>query len=96
MLLVAEAAREKNVVRVERDSVKNESDFTALFMNRYPRVGKTGRRLALYIWLGLDTSEIALKLNIRKESVIQSRWRLRQQMSLRPDEDLDYIIGTLH
>lgn len=72
-----------------------DGEFMKRFMEAYPKVGKAGRRLALLIWQGADTSEIAKAMNIRKESVMQGRWRLRTQMNLSPDEDLDVTIANL-
>lgn len=72
-----------------------ETEFMRIFMERFPKVSKTGRRIALWIWRGAETSEIARNMNIRKESVIQGRWRMRNQMELQPDEDLDIVIRTL-
>lgn len=73
----------------------SESAFLRIFMDRYPKVSKAGRRLATMIWKGYDTSDIAKALNVRKESVIQGRWRLRSQMNLNPDEDLEVIIHEI-
>lgn len=70
-------------------------EFMVRFIDRYPKVGKTGRRLAAYLWQGLDTSDIAKEMNIRKESVMQARWRLRSQMGLTPEEDLEVVIRRL-
>lgn len=75
---------------------ERETEFMRQFMLKFPKVGKTGRRFALFIRRGMDTSQIATTMNIRKESVIQGRWRLRNQMQLKGDEDLDITIRTLH
>lgn len=58
----------------------------------YPKVSKTGRKIAMMIRRGNDVNEIAQALNIRKESVLQARWRLRTQMGLTPEEDLDRVV----
>lgn len=70
----------------------NEQLFMTVFIKHYPHVSKSGRRLATHIWHGLDTIEIAKEMNIRKESVMQARWRLRKQMHLQPEEDLEVTI----
>lgn len=71
-------------------SIKNEdAEFLRKFIEKYPNVSKTGRKIALLIWKGLDTADIAKEMNIRKESVMQARWRLRNQMDLSSDSDLD-------
>lgn len=85
---------------MESKEIKNlldidDSEFLRLFMERYPKVSKTGRKLAMYIRKGHDTSQIAKELNIRKESVIQGRWRLRTQMGLSADSDLDVILRQI-
>lgn len=72
-----------------------DSEFMQRFVERYPGVGKTGRRLALYIRRGMETGEIAAAMNIRNESVLQARWRLRSQMHLGNDQDLDIEICRL-
>lgn len=73
----------------------DENEFLKRFIDIYPKVGKTGRKLALYIRKGFDTSQIAKEMNIRKESVIQGRWRLRTQMELSPDTDLDVVLRKI-
>lgn len=71
-------------------SIKHEdAEFLRKFIEKYPNVSKTGRKIALLIWKGLDTADIAKEMNIRKESVMQARWRLRNQMDLSSDSDLD-------
>lgn len=82
---------------IESASVKSQvdsedSEFLKAFINKYPKVSKTGRKIALLIWKGFDTADIAREMNIRKESVIQARWRLRTQMGLSNDNDLDVIL----
>lgn len=68
---------------------QEETEFLKSFIEKYPGVSKTGRKIALLIWKGLDTADIAKEMNIRKESVMQARWRLRNQMDLSSDSDLD-------
>lgn len=81
--------------RVENAMGPDENEFMKIFIERYPDVGKTGRKLALYLRKGLDSAQIAQEMNIRKESVTQARWRLRNQMGLTPDTDLDIIIRKI-
>lgn len=73
----------------QQDSLE---DFSAAFAREYPRVSKTGRKIAALIRQGKDVGEVAMALNIRKESVLQARWRLRTQMELKPEDDLDAVI----
>lgn len=73
-----------------RSSIEQEdAEFLKAFIEKYPNVSKTGRKIALLIWKGLETADIAKEMNIRKESVIQARWRLRTQMGLSSDSDLN-------
>lgn len=88
------AYHKENVV-IPPPAASRENNFMALFTGRYPSVSKTGRKIALMISEGKDVSDIARELNIRKESVLQARWRLRTQMGLTPDEDLDTAILKL-
>ncbi len=55
----------------------------------YPGLSETQVRLATYIHTGMDNKQIADFLNIRAESVKQSRWRLRSRMGLQPGESLE-------
>lgn len=76
-----------------KSSIEQEdAEFLKAFIEKYPNVSKTGRKIALLIWKGLDTADIAREMNIRKESVLQARWRLRNQMGLSNVSDLDVIL----
>lgn len=68
---------------------QDEADYLKNFIEKYPKVSKMGRKNALYIRRGLDTAQIASEMNIRQESVMQARWRLRSQMGLSSDSDLE-------
>ena len=61
----------------------------------YPDLSETQVRLATYIHTGMDNKQIANFLNIRAESVKQSRWRLRSKMGLQPGESLEDALGRL-
>lgn len=97
LMLAERADREPEIKTIADDEAIDDMDgrFMKLFVARYPKVRKTGRRLALYIWKGKDTSDIARIMSIRKESVMQARWRLRSQMDLAPEEDLEVIIHQM-
>lgn len=69
--------------------------FTDNLRRAYPNVRRSSERLACYIALGLDTRHIARVMNIRPESVRQARWRLRSQMELPADSDLDQALKDL-
>lgn len=69
--------------------------FTDNLRRAYPGVRRSSERLACYIALGLDTRHIARVMNIRPESVRQARWRLRSQMELPAECDLDQVLKDL-
>lgn len=76
----------------KRSIEQEDAEFLKAFIEQYPNVSKTGRKIALLIWKGLDTADIAKEMNIRKESVMQARWRLRSQMGLSNVNDLDMVL----
>lgn len=53
-------------------------------------------KLAGYILIGLDNKKIARLMNIKPESVRQSRWRLRQKLSLKDDETMEEILQKMN
>lgn len=61
----------------------------------YPELSETQVRLATYIYAGMDNKQIANFLNIRAESVKQSRWRLRVKMGLKTGDSLEDALRTL-
>lgn len=71
-------------------------EFAHRLRSRYPGVKKSSEKLACYIALGLDTRHIARIMNIRPESVRQGRWRLKSQMGLATEDNLEEILRELH
>ncbi|MDE5796515.1 MAG: LuxR C-terminal-related transcriptional regulator, partial [Muribaculaceae bacterium] len=53
-------------------------------------------KLASYILIGLDNKKIARLMNIKPESVRQSRWRLRQKLNLKDDETMEDILQQMN
>lgn len=93
-------------LRVEAAAWKESEEFARLFRElgpdfekrlkeRFPKVTKKSVRLASYIAMGMDSRHIARVMNIKIESVSQARWRLRQQMGITPEEDMDFILMSL-
>lgn len=101
-----EAAIVQNIVKMhlagdeERDSFRRmfitvNPEFVQRLQQRWPDLSESYVKLATYIYLGLDNSQIARLLVIRPESVKQARWRLRKQLGLEKDESLDEVIRSL-
>jgi len=102
----AGAATVQNLIKMhlagaeERDSFRRmfitvNPDFVQKLQERWPDLSETYVKLATYIYIGLDNSQIARLLVIRPESVKQARWRLRKQLGLDKDESLDDVIRSL-
>lgn len=72
---------------------KIRPEFVANLRSRCPRLGESALRVACYVYIGLDTKEIAQVMNVRPESVKQARWRLRKALSLPPEVDLRDALG---
>lgn len=70
-------------------------DFEKTFNVRYPGCSEASRKLAIYIALGMNIKHIAHLQGVRPESVKQARWRLRRQMGLKGEDNLDDIIKNL-
>lgn len=102
----AEASRIVSTLRADTSVKKESEEFVRLFRNlgfdfekrlreRYPDVTKKSVRLASYIALGMDSRQISRVMNIKVESVSQARWRLRQQMGIGSDENMESILMGL-
>lgn len=102
----AGAALLQNIVKMhlagaeERDSFRRmfitvNPEFVQRLNERCPGLSESYVKLATYIYIGLDNSQIARLLVIRPESVKQARWRLRKQLGLEKDESLDDVIRSL-
>lgn len=101
-----EASAVQNIIKMhlagaeERDSFRRmfitvNPDFVQRLQQRWPDLSENYVKLATYIYLGLDNSQIARLLVIRPESVKQARWRLRKMLGLEKDESLDEVIRSL-
>lgn len=71
-------------------------DFTRRLRERCPGIADSYVNLASYILMQLDNKKIARLMNIRLESVHQSRWRLRQRLNLAEGETLDDALRALN
>lgn len=70
--------------------------FVTRMHQRYPGLSVTQHRLAAYIFIGLTIQQISRHLNVRPESVMQARWRLKQKMGLGEDESLEDALHALN
>lgn len=70
-------------------------DFRNRLQEACPHIGRNMMRMAEYIAIGMDNSHIARVMNIKPESVKQNRWRLRTQLNLDTDDNLDKILRDM-
>lgn len=70
-------------------------EFIDRLRQRCPRLGNSSIRVACYIVMGLDTKEIADTMNVRPESVKQTRWRLRKALKVPPEMNLQTFLVSL-
>lgn len=93
-------------LRVEEAAGKESEEFARIFRElapgfesrlkqRYPGITKKSLRLAAYIAMGMDARHIARVMNIKVESVSQARWRLRQQLEISREEDMDMVLMAM-
>lgn len=71
-------------------------EFIGRLKDAVPGLAQSYLKIAVYILLGLDNKRIAKLMNIRPESVRQSRWRLRQRLSLPDDTTLEDYLKKLN
>lgn len=71
-------------------------DFTRRLRERCPGIADSYVNLACYLLMELDNKKIARLMNIKPESVHQSRWRLRQRLHLAEGETLEDALRTLN
>ncbi len=89
---------------LEHDSEKTFRDmfdmvnpnFTRRLRERCPGIADSYVNLACYILMELDNKRIARLMNIKQESVHQSRWRLRQRLHLAECETLEDTLRKLN
>ena len=61
---------------------------------KHPALTKSELKFAAYLRIHLSSTQIMTALNISKEAIRKTRYRLRKKLDLRPDESLeDYITG---
>ena len=53
-------------------------------------------KLASLTLIGMSIKQIASYLNVKSESVMQARWRLRNKLSLKNDESLEAALHRLN
>lgn len=70
-------------------------DFGSRLHETFPSLTESDRRLLSLIALGLSNRQIANTLNIRIESVKQSRWRIRGKMNLPSGASIEDAIAPL-
>lgn len=71
-------------------------EFIGRLKEAVPGLAQSYLKIAIYILLGLDNKRIAQLMNIRPESVRQSRWRLGQRLSLPDDTTLEEYLKQLN
>lgn len=69
--------------------------FTDNLRRTFPELTEGDLKMAVYIYAGMDTKQIANMLNIRPSSVKMNRHRLRERMHLAPHDNLEEILGKL-
>ncbi len=70
-------------------------DFLKRLKETYPQLSLTYLRLCTYLKLDLSTKEIASLMNISPRGVEKSRSRLRKQLELSPEENLNRFIAEI-
>lgn len=70
--------------------------FATRLQERCGELADSYIKLASYILIGLDNKKIARLMNIKPESVRQSRWRLRQKLNLKDEETMEEILQQMN
>lgn len=70
--------------------------FASHLQERCGELADSYIKLAGYILIGLDNKKIARLMNIKPESVRQSRWRLRQKLNLKDDETMEDVLQQMN
>ncbi len=71
-------------------------DFATRLQERCGELADSYIKLASYILIGLDNKKIARLMNIKPESVRQSRWRLRQKLNLKDEETMEEVLQQMN
>ena len=61
-----------------------------------PTISSSQVKLAALIFIGLSINQIASYLNVKTESVMQSRWRLKNKLGLSNEESLESALMKLN
>lgn len=68
------------------------SSFIAKLKSDYPAISPALLKLCTYLRVKMSNKQIARLMNTTVESVLKSRYRLREKLQLSPDENLDDFI----
>lgn len=101
-----EAESIENDIRVHLAGEEERLSFENLFEQvnprfmknlkcRFPDLSENNLKLCSYILIGMNNRQIANLLNIRPESVKQSRWRLRVKFGLEADASLEDFLRSM-
>ena len=69
--------------------------FVSVLTQRHPDLNEYYVKLATFIYLGMETKQIAKMLMVRPESINQSRWRLRNKLGLESTDSLESYLRSL-
>ncbi len=86
---------EKSIIAFNDRVHHLSNEFYQKLKTQFPHLTKSEIKLCSLIRLGIDNSEIAMMQNIVLTSVYQNRSRLRHQLGLSADDDLDGFIKSL-
>lgn len=84
----------------ERDNLRTiitgaDPKFVSVLTQRHPDLNEYYVKLATFIYLGMETKQIAKMLMVRPESINQSRWRLRNKLGLESTDSLESYLRSL-
>ncbi len=80
---------------LEDDILLLEEDFIRKLTERYPNLSAKEERLCIYIKMGFSNQEIASLSNIQPSSVDKSRYRLRKNMNLTRNVNLQTHLNSI-
>ena len=84
-----------NLIKLENMFEKFNPHFSDELQSLFPELTFQEIRLCLLLKLEFNTQDIALILNINKESIYKSRYRLRKKMNIMGDEGLYEILSQI-
>lgn len=88
-------AGEEERLSFERLFEQVNPHFISNLKSRFPELSENNLKLCSYILIGMNNRQIAGLLNIRAESVKQSRWRLRTKLGLETDISLEDFLRSM-